>query len=58
MYKDPTWWPNTQSFRSAHLTGLNFAMADGSIRYVDEAIDLATYRAPATPASGETVSGW
>jgi len=53
-YSDPTWWPNTQSFRSAHPGGLNFAMADGSLHFINARIELATYRALATRAGGET----
>ena len=54
-FQDPTWWPNTQSFRSAHPGGLNFSMADGATRFVSADIDLATYRALATRAGGEMV---
>lgn len=52
---DPGWWPNTHSFRSNHPGGLQFTMADGSSRFVEEDIDLATYRALATRAGGELV---
>ncbi|MGO9107727.1 MAG: DUF1559 domain-containing protein, partial [Thermoguttaceae bacterium] len=57
-YSDPDWWPNTQSFRSAHPMGLNFAMVDGSTFFINQDIDLVTYRALATRAGGETVSGY
>ena len=52
-FQDPNWWPNTQSFRSAHPGGLNFSMANGATRFVSADIDLATYRALATRAGGE-----
>ena len=57
-FQDPHWWPNTQSFRSAHPAGLNFAMADGSVQFVSQDIDMATYRALATRAGGEVVSAF
>lgn len=52
----PSDWPNTWSFRSRHPSGLNFAYADGSVHFVDNAIDLSVYRAMATIAGGEAVS--
>jgi prepilin-type processing-associated H-X9-DG protein len=55
MYQDPIWWPNTQSFRSRHPAGLNFAMADGSTQFINQDINLTTYRALATRAGGEIV---
>ena len=56
--QDPHWWPNTHSFRSAHPAGLNFSMADGSVQYIHQDIDLVVYYALATRAGGETVSKW
>lgn len=35
---------HTRSFGSWHPGGCHFALADGSVRFVGEAIDLATYR--------------
>ncbi len=55
-YQDPSWWPNTHSFRSAHPAGLNFALCDGSTHFINAGIDLATYRALATRAGGEPPS--
>jgi prepilin-type processing-associated H-X9-DG protein len=49
-------WPTRYSFRSNHPGGLNFAMADGSVRFIRESIPLQTYRALATRAGGEVVS--
>jgi prepilin-type N-terminal cleavage/methylation domain-containing protein/prepilin-type processing-associated H-X9-DG protein len=46
-------WPTRYSFRSAHPGGLQFAMADGSVRFVNDSIPLATYRAMGTRAGGE-----
>ena len=67
-YHDPclslggnAWW--TQSAvgayvgaRSRHTGGVNVAMADGSVRFVSNSIDLATWRALGTRAGGEAVS--
>ncbi len=49
-------WPTRYSFRSNHAGGLQFAMADGSVRFVSESIALLTYRALATRAGGEVVA--
>ncbi|MGA2030907.1 MAG: DUF1559 domain-containing protein [Thermoguttaceae bacterium] len=57
-FADTNWWPNTHSFRSAHPAGLNFALADGSVQFISQDIALATYRALATRAGGETVTGF
>jgi prepilin-type processing-associated H-X9-DG protein len=48
------WW-NVQSFRSRHIGGANFAMADSSIRFVRASINLETYRAAATIRNGENI---
>lgn len=48
-------WPYIYSFRSRHPGGLNFAMCDGSVHFIDTAIPLTTYRALATIAGGESV---
>jgi len=49
-------WPYVYSFRSRHSGGLNFGMADGSVRFISDAIPLPTYRALATANKGEAVS--
>jgi prepilin-type processing-associated H-X9-DG protein len=52
-----TWaWPNVYSFRSRHPGGANFALADGSVRYIRESIALPTYRALSTINGGEVAS--
>lgn len=48
-------FPNTWSFRSNHPSGLNFAMADGSVRWISNAIELSAYRALATIAGQEQI---
>lgn len=42
--------------RSRHPGGVNVAMADGSVRFVDDAVDLAVWQAAATRAGGEALS--
>jgi len=49
-------WPERYSFRSRHPGGLQFANADGSVRFVRSNIALLTYRALATRGGGETVA--
>jgi prepilin-type N-terminal cleavage/methylation domain-containing protein/prepilin-type processing-associated H-X9-DG protein len=49
-------WPNVYSFRSRHTGGANFGMADGSVKFIAEGIDLTTYRNLATYAGGEVAS--
>ena len=54
---DYTWnWEYASSFRSRHSGGLNFALADGSVRFIADNINLTTYRALATIRGGEIVS--
>jgi type II secretory pathway pseudopilin PulG len=53
---DPQDWPNAQSFRSWHPGGLQFAFGDGSIRFINQSIDLELYRSLATIKGGEVVS--
>lgn len=52
----PDDWPNVMSFRSNHPGGAHFAMADASVRFVQESIDHTLYRALSTKNGGESVS--
>jgi prepilin-type N-terminal cleavage/methylation domain-containing protein/prepilin-type processing-associated H-X9-DG protein len=48
-------WANTFGFRSRHPGGLQFAYADGSVHFIQESIDMPTYRAMATIQGRETL---
>ncbi len=52
----PTDWPNVYSFHSRHPSGLQFAFADGAVSFIPTNIDIATYRALATIAGGESTT--
>lgn len=47
---------NNYSFFSQHSGGANFALGDGSVRFVSETIDLTLYRQLATISGKEPVS--
>ena len=49
-------WTRYRGFRSNHPGGANFAMVDGSVNFIQEAIDPLTYRALSTRSRGETFS--
>ncbi|MCI0637823.1 MAG: DUF1559 domain-containing protein [Gemmataceae bacterium] len=49
-------WPNVYSFRSRHSNGLQFALGDGSVRFVSETIPIARYRALCSVGGGEIAS--
>lgn len=52
----PANWPLVISFRSMHTGGLNFCLADGSVRFLQQDIAQTTYRSLCTRALGETAS--
>lgn len=37
-------WSVTWGFKSNHANGVNFALVDGSVRFVSENIDMRTYQ--------------
>ena len=50
---------NDTSFGSQHTgTGANFALADGSVRWIDASITLGTYLSVASYNGGEAVNGF
>jgi prepilin-type N-terminal cleavage/methylation domain-containing protein len=55
------WWTPSASgahaaARSSHVGGVNAALADATVRFFDNSIDIATWRGLGTMAGGETVS--
>lgn len=49
----PREWTIVMSFRSAHPSGVQFCMADGSVQFIRETIKNSVYRALSTKAKGE-----
>ncbi len=49
-------WQNNFGFRSLHKGGAQFAMADGSVRFVSENIDANLYRDLGTRQGGEVAT--
>lgn len=47
---------NHLPFGSKHPGGANFAVADGSVRFLPDSLDLATFKALATASGGEAVN--
>jgi prepilin-type N-terminal cleavage/methylation domain-containing protein/prepilin-type processing-associated H-X9-DG protein len=50
----PTDWWNQYGFTSRHLGGVNFAFTDGSVRFINDDVNLAAFRALGTRSGGET----
>ena len=48
-------WPRTATSRSRHPGGVNVLLADGSVHFINESIDVTPWRAMGTIASGEVV---
>ena len=51
------WW-NMRGFRSSHPGGVQFAFADGSVRFLPDDIDHPAYRALSTRKKGDSTSGY
>ncbi|MDR1960328.1 MAG: DUF1559 domain-containing protein, partial [Planctomycetaceae bacterium] len=58
--KSPDYWngPNNGFYaaRSSHTGGVNAGLGDGSVRFVNETINLEAWRAVNTIRGGETAS--
>ncbi len=52
---DPEQWWDMRGFRSHHPGGANFAMADGSVHFIQEDIDFDLYKAQSTIALQEVL---
>lgn len=48
-------WSNSEGFASYHVGGAQFAMSDGTVRFISQNIDLRTFGALGTRAGNETV---
>jgi prepilin-type processing-associated H-X9-DG protein len=47
-----------RGFRSAHPGGVQFAFADGSVRFINDGIDHPTYRALSTRKKEDTIGDY
>ena len=50
---DPSNPHRVPNFRSDHPGGANFVYVDGSVEFIDDAIDIDVYRAKSTVAGGD-----
>jgi len=50
--------PGWVAARSRHINGVNTAFADGSVRFVSDTVDLATWRTLSTRNGGETTGAF
>ena len=50
-------WTHWYSFRSFHPGGGNFAMCDGSVKFVKTSINMYVYQGLSTRGAGEIISG-
>jgi len=52
----PSSWPVVMSFRSRHTSGVNFCLADGSVRFIPQMTDRLQYQQLCTRAGGEVAT--
>jgi len=50
--------PRMQLARSRHMNGVNAALCDGSVRFITNSIDLASWRALSTSQGGEVIGNY
>jgi prepilin-type N-terminal cleavage/methylation domain-containing protein/prepilin-type processing-associated H-X9-DG protein len=50
-------WQGHMAARSFHPGGVHVALADGSVRFVTDSVDLVAWRALGTMANGEVITG-
>jgi hypothetical protein len=50
--------PDPHNFSSKHSKGTNFCLGDGSVRLVDQLIDVSVYKALCTRASGDSIGDY
>jgi prepilin-type processing-associated H-X9-DG protein len=55
-YSQDVCWKNLRGFRSSHPGGVQFAFADGSVRFINEDIEHLTLRALSTKAGDEVTN--
>lgn len=53
---EPQNWPDVQGFRSDHVGGVNFVMADDSVRFVADGVDIDVFQAISTRNGRERVN--
>src|SRR5262249_26043167 len=53
LYKSPVY-----SFRSSHTGGCNFLLCDGSVKFITQGIDMATYMALGSRNGGEAIGAY
>jgi prepilin-type N-terminal cleavage/methylation domain-containing protein/prepilin-type processing-associated H-X9-DG protein len=51
-------WPLMRGFRSPHPGGVHFAMTDGSVAFLSDNIEHATFRALSTKGSEDTIGAF
>ncbi|MGE3637983.1 MAG: DUF1559 domain-containing protein [Pirellulales bacterium] len=55
---NPSCWWNMRGFRSSHPGGVQFAMVDGSVRFISDSVEHPVYRALSSRAGNEVVSAY
>ena len=56
-YGNPQYKDRINAFGSGHSGGANFALADGSVRFIPDSVPLSTLQALATRSKGEVIQG-